>query len=75
MKYEGFIAKIGLKQSEPGARRPWKLYSLKLEKADGSEHPWISLGFLDEAPKMQEGQYLSIEAEEKDGRLVAVAGT
>jgi hypothetical protein len=61
---KGFAKKIGIKEGR-GKRGPWKLYSVKIELEDGSEHDsWISLGF--DAPSFKEGDYVKIEASEND---------
>ncbi len=74
--YTGFVQRIGHKQSQPGAKRAWNLYSVLLEKEDGTTHPWISLGFMDEPPKIKEGDYITLQADNDDqNRLVFVKGT
>lgn len=74
-QYAGFVAKIGHKSGN-GKRGPWNLYSVKLEKEDGSEHPWISLGFRDDPPPFKEGEYITVEANPNDrGDLAYVEGS
>lgn len=75
-KFTGFVARIGHKTGN-GSRGPWHLYSVKLEKEDGEEYKdWITLGFRDEPPPIQEGEYITLEANTDDqGRLVFVEGS
>lgn len=74
-KFEGFIARIS-KKTGTNNRGPWTLLSVKIEKTDGTEYePWISLGFDVPADAVQEGDYISLEAEEKDGRWKLVPKT
>ncbi len=64
-KYEGFVAKINTKSGN-GKRGPWTLYTVKVEKADGTEYPdWVRLGF--DEPPIKEGDYVSFEVETDDG--------
>lgn len=63
-KINGFIAKISVKEGY-SKRGPWKLYSIKLEKEDGTEfEKWLSAGF--DAPKVREGDYVTVEYHEND---------
>lgn len=68
-QYTGFIEQVGHKEGR-GKRGPWHLYSLKI---DGT---WITLGFLDSAPAVQEGEYVTVQASvDERGNLAAVKGT
>jgi hypothetical protein len=59
--YTGFLTKIAIKEGRSG-RGPWKLYSGRVEKEDGTEYDkWLSFGF--DAPKAKEGDYVEIQAE------------
>ena len=72
-KYRGFVAKLGTKTGE-GKRGPWTLYSVKIEKEDGSEYPdWVSLGF--DEPSCKEGDFIVLEANDDNGRQKLVPGT
>jgi hypothetical protein len=72
-KYRGFVAKLGTKTGE-GKRGPWTLYSVKIEKEDGSEYPdWVSLGF--DEPSCKEGDFVVLEASDDNGRQKLVPGT
>lgn len=72
-KYRGFVAKLGTKTGE-GKRGPWTLYSVKIEKEDGSEYPdWVSLGF--DEPSCKEGDFVVLEANDDNGRQKLVPGT
>lgn len=63
--FKGFIAKIGEKSGKSNKGRAWTIYSIKLEKEDGSElDKWISAGF--DKPSVREGDYVKIIAEEND---------
>jgi hypothetical protein len=65
MIFKGFIAKISKKEGRSSKGRAWSLYSIKLEKEDGSEYDkWISAGF--DPPDAKEGDYVKITAEEND---------
>jgi hypothetical protein len=59
--YQGFISKIAVKQGI-GRRGPWKLYSGRVEKDDGTEYAeWLSFGF--DQPSCKEGDYVKLTAE------------
>jgi hypothetical protein len=69
-EFKGFIVKLLTKDSPPGAKRRWRLYSVKLEKRDGTEYDeWLSLGFDD--PGVKEGDYIQVQAEQENGRWKA----
>lgn len=67
-KFQGFVNKLATKEgtSKKPPYRPWTLYSFILEHEDGSDSPWISFGF-EKAPFV-EGEFISFETDEKDGR-------
>lgn len=73
-KFAGFVARISKKDSKPGAKRAWTLYSFKAEKEDGNEYEqWFGFGF--EEPPFKEGDYITFEAEQKDGYWNYVKGS
>ncbi len=73
MKFVGFVKRINVKEGR-GKRGPWKAYSAKIEKDDGSEYnEWVSLGF--DAPPFKEGDYVQLETEENEGRQQYVKGS
>src|SRR4051812_37204904 len=67
-KFSGFVNKLDVKdgKSKKPPYRAYTLYSFILELEDGSESPWVSFGF--EAPPFKEGEFISFETDEKDGR-------
>lgn len=58
--YQGFVRKINTK-SGTGKRGVWTLYSMIVQKEDGVESPWISIGF--DAPKFKEHDFIAFETE------------
>lgn len=72
-KFKGFIAKLNVKEGQ-GRKGPWRLYSAKVEKDDGTEYPdWITLGFDEQFSKspVKQGDYVGIEASQDNGRWKA----
>jgi hypothetical protein len=58
-EFTGFVAKILKKEGVSAKGRPWKAYSVRLEKEDGTEYDqWFSSGF--EKPEFNEGDYVKI---------------
>jgi hypothetical protein len=71
--FKGFVARINEKGGT-NARGPWTVYSVKIEKDDGTEYDeWVSLGF--EKPPIAEGDYVSFDTTVKDGRHSLTKGT
>jgi len=76
-KYRGFVARIGVKDGK--AKKPpyraYKLFSVKIEKEDGTEYAdWVGFGF-DPVP-FSEGDFVEFEAEKGDnGYINFVKGT
>lgn len=63
--FKGFVKKINTKEGRGKNGKPWKLYSAKLEKEDGTEYDqWISFGFS--APSVSEGDYVKLTTEKDD---------
>jgi hypothetical protein len=66
-EFKGFVVKLTEKRSPPESKRKWILYSVKLEKRDGTEYEdWVSLGFDD--PGLKEGDYVAFQASQENGR-------
>lgn len=73
-EFKGFIAKLSTRESPPDSKKKWTLYSVKIEKADGTEYEqWVSLGFDD--PGVKEGDYVKLQATEENGRTKLVEGS
>lgn len=63
-EFKGFVVRINVKEGR-GKRGPWKAYSAKLEREDGTEYDeWLSLGF--EAPSFKEGDFVKLNAAKDD---------
>jgi hypothetical protein len=73
--FKGFIQKIAVKQGK-GKRPPykaWTLYSIKLADENGVElEQWFGAGF--DPPKVKEGDYVALTAEQNDGGYWDVKG-
>lgn len=68
-EFKGFIARLTTKTGT-GKRGKWTLYSVKIEKRDGTEYDeWVSLGFED--PGVKEGDYIVVQANQENGRWKA----
>ncbi len=62
--FKGFVKTISVKEGH-GRRGPWKLFSAKLEREDGTEvEDWITFGF--DKPTCREGDYVKITASKND---------
>ena len=71
--FTGFIAKINSKDGRTKSGKPWTLWSIKLENADGTQQDkWLSAGF--DKPTAAEGDYVEIIAEENEKGYLDVKG-
>lgn len=68
----GFVRRINTKIGT-GKRGPWTLFSLMLEKDDGTESGWISAGF--DKPPFAEGSYITIDTVQTDRGTDYVKGS
>lgn len=60
--FKGFVAAINSKSGRTSKGKSWTVYSMKVEKEDGTEYDkWISCGFTE--PDVKKGDYVKITTE------------
>lgn len=69
---QGYVKKVNTKEGT-GKRGKWTLYSFIVEQDNGQESGWINGGF--DKPPFNEGSYVSLETEVKEGRTQLIIGS